>query len=80
MTAYWSQFSKTEIDSMHGIEPGEAGQILTSDAEGNYDWVDTDSDQDEDDTDSDQQSYGCSARSPCSNCMDCLGLSWRDFM
>jgi hypothetical protein len=22
----------------------------------------------------------CCSRNPCGNCMDCLGLSWRDFM
>lgn len=65
--AYWAQFSKQEIDSMHGIEPEDYED-------------DTDLDHDEDDTDSEQESYGCSARSPCSNCMDCLGMSWRDFM
>ena len=64
MTAYWSQFSKQEIDSMHGIEPEDHDD-------------DTDMDQDEDDTNMDQEEQGCS----CGNvCMDCLGMSWRDFM
>ena len=34
--------------------------------------VDTDLEQDEDDTNLEKH---C-----CGNCMDCLGLSWRDFM
>lgn len=38
------------------------------------DEVDTDLDQVEIDTDLRQQ------RCDCSNCMDCLGMSWRDFM
>ena len=59
MTAYWSQFSKQEIDSMHGIEPED------------YD-DETDVDYDEDETETEQH---C-----CGNCMDCLGMSWRDFM
>lgn len=42
--------------------------------------IDTDLYQHEDDTDLDQEPKYCCARSPCSNCMDCLGLSWRDFM
>lgn len=56
--AYWSQWSPSELLSMHGIE---------SDDE-----VNIDSDHDENNTDLDQH---C-----CGNCMDCLGLSWRDFM
>lgn len=23
--------------------------------------------------------YGCCRHEPCGRCMDCLGLSWRDF-
>ena len=65
--AYWAQFSSVEIDSMHGIEPED------------YDH-DTDSDHDEDDTDSDQECSCCCSRNPCGNCMDCLGMSWSDFM
>lgn len=64
---YWSQFSQTEIDSMHGIEP--------------EDYKDEDVDHDEEtEVEEEEDSHGCSARSPCSNCMDCLGMSWRDFM
>jgi len=37
------------------------------------DEVDTDLEHDEDDTNMEQ--IHC-----CGNCMDCLGLSWRDFM
>ena len=37
------------------------------------DEVDADLEHDEDDTDLEQ--IHC-----CGNCMDCLGLSWRDFM
>lgn len=60
---YWSQFSKTEIDSMHGIEP--------------EDHQDEDEDFDHDDTEVEEEEQGCS----CGNvCMDCLGMSWRDFM
>ena len=33
-----------------------------------------------DDTDLDQEPSHCCARSPCGNCMDCLGMSDRDFM
>lgn len=39
------------------------------------DEVDTDLDQDEVDSDL-RQNKGCN----CSNCMDCLGFSWADFM
>lgn len=59
MTAYWSQFNKQEIDSMHGIEPED------------YD-DETNVDYDEDETETEKH---C-----CGNCMDCLGMSWRDFM
>ena len=65
MTAYWAQFSKQEIDDMHGV------------VEDHDD--DTDLDHDEDDTDSEQEPIGCCSRSPCGNCMDSLGMSWRDF-
>ena len=64
---YWSQWSKVELDSMHGIEPSDHEE----DEE-----VDGDFEEDRED----EESYGCSSRNPCSNCMDCLGLSWRDFM
>ena len=37
------------------------------------DEVDADLEHDEDDTDLEQIHF-------CGNCMDCLGLSWRDFM
>lgn len=61
--AYWAQFSKSEIDSMHGIEP--------------EDYDDTDIDHDEDDSELDRDEQECS----CGNvCMDCLGMSWSDFM
>ena len=62
-TAYWAQFSKQEIDSMHGIEP--------------EDYHDDDQDYDHDDSEDEEREEGCS----CGNvCMDCLGMSWRDFM
>ena len=66
---YWSQWSKVELDSMHGIEP--------EDYDKDEEEVDGDFEEDKED---EEESYGCSARSPCSNCMDCLGMSWRDFM
>jgi len=40
---------------------------------------DADLEQEDDDTESEQEPSYCCARSPCGNCMDCLGMSWRDF-
>lgn len=28
----------------------------------------------------DEEDSCCCKRSPCGNCMECLGMSWRDFM
>jgi hypothetical protein len=64
---YWSQFSHGELMSMQGVEIDDEDH-------------DTDLDHDEDDTDLDQEPGYCCARSPCGNCMDCLGMSNRDFM
>jgi hypothetical protein len=59
-TSYLSQWSHTEIMSMHGIE--------LEDMEANADL-----EHDEDDANVEKEHC-------CGNCMDCLGLSWRDFM
>lgn len=63
--SYWSQWSHSELMSMQGVE-----------LEDHYDCHDDDHydvevSQDEDDAELERQ---C-----CSGCMDCLGLSWRDF-
>lgn len=62
--AYWSQWGHAEIMSMHGVELDEV------DADMCHDEYDIDLCQD------DLEEASC-----CSNgCMDCLGLSNRDFM
>ena len=64
---YWSQWSKQELDSMHGIEP--------------EDYQDEDVDYDEEEGCKEGEcSCSCCAKNPCGNCMDCLGMSWSDFM
>ena len=30
-------------------------------------------------TEDEEESRGCSSKNSCGNCMDCLGMSWRDF-
>lgn len=65
MRSYWSQWSKQELDSMHGIEP--------------EDYEDEDEDFDETE-DEEEECTCCCAKNPCGNCMDCLGMSWSDFM
>lgn len=62
---YWSQWDKADLDSWQGIEPCQDD--------------DEDDCHEERDEDDEECSYCCD-RSPCGNCMDCLGLSWRDFM
>lgn len=57
--AYWSQWSHSEIMSMHGVELDDRH----------------DDDDDYDREDEEPVEEGC-----CSGCMNCLGLSWRDFM
>jgi len=32
------------------------------------------------DEDEEEECSCCCERNPCGNCMDCLGMSWRDFM
>ena len=66
MTNPWREYSHAEIMSMHGVEIDDPEH-------------DTDLDQDEDDTDLEQEPSYCCSRSPCGNCMDCLGMSWSDF-
>ena len=61
---YWSQWSSTELDSMHGIEP--------------EDYEDDDVDFEPDDEE--EECSCCCERNPCGNCMDCLGMSESDFM
>ena len=62
MSAYWAQYSHSELMSMQGVEVDE----LELDED-----VDTDLYQDKDDTDSYQDRDYC-----CSGCMSCLGVSW----
>lgn len=49
-----------------------------------YDYEEEDVDMDlclyEIDTESEQEPSYCCKRSPCGRCMDCLGMSERDFM
>ena len=63
-TAYWSQFSHAELMSMHGVELDDYQDDDHDDY--HFDRV-SDEEQEEEE--------GC-----CSGCMDCLGLSWSDFM
>lgn len=65
---YWDQFSHSELMSMQGVEVDDPAYDEDED-------IDHDDEEDEDD-----EPRGCSAKHPCSNCMDCLGMSWRDFM
>ena len=59
-TAYWAQYSHSEIMSMHGVEIDDP-EYNESDDDVDYE---------------PKEKYRCD----CSNCMDCLGMSWRDFM
>lgn len=63
--SYWSQWSHSELMSMQGVELDDHCDCHDDDL------YDVETCQDEDDTESEQH---C-----CSGCMDCLGLSWRDF-
>jgi hypothetical protein len=67
MNNYWSQWSHSELMSMQGVEIDDPAHD------------DADLEQEDDDTESEQEPSYCCARSPCGNCMDCLGMSWRDF-
>lgn len=61
---YWSQWDRADLDSWQGKD------LVVEDE-------DEDFDEDRDDEDMDDEEQGCS----CGNvCMDCLGMSWRDFM
>lgn len=53
---YWSQFSKQELDSMHGIEP--------------EDYEDDDCDVDVEDEDDTGYRYGCQVCNGCMDCLD----------
>lgn len=65
---YWSQWDKSDLDSWQGKDyPGH-------DEEDEIDY-DVSDDEDEDD-----EPRGCSAKHPCSNCMDCCTGGWSDFM
>lgn len=61
---YWSQWDKAALDDWQGKETYQDG------------------DDEYDDETSDEECYclGCCSHNPCGNCMDCLGMSWRDFM
>ena len=65
--AYWKQFSSEEIDSMHGIEPGENGQALKCDEDGEPDWVDLNDEEEEQENECPRCSNGCNY---------CLMLDW----
>lgn len=65
MSAYWSQWSSEELDSMHGIEP--------EDYRNDEEDIDPSDYMDEEECDEDEE-YG----EPVS--MDSLGMSWSDFM
>jgi hypothetical protein len=45
-------------------------------------WMGKESYQDDDDNRDEEECscLGCCSHNPCGNCMDCLGMSWRDFM
>jgi hypothetical protein len=60
MNAYWSQWSPTQLMSMHGVE---------------LDDYHVHEDSHEDREEEEDQDDCCS-----SICMECLGLSWSDFM
>ena len=64
MHAYWAEWSREELMSMQGIEAGDLDAMLRQ----------------EDCDASLRQEYDESEEHCCSGCMDCLGLSWRDFM
>lgn len=61
---YWSQWSSGELLSMQGVEPED-------DCEDDLDMVDEDEG---------CKCGGCCEHDPCGRCMDCLGMSWSDFM
>lgn len=62
--AYWQQWDKGDLDSWQG-----------KDIEPEDDDEDFSPDEDEE-----EECSCCCAKNPCGNCMDCLGMSWRDFM
>jgi hypothetical protein len=63
-SAYWQQWDKSDLDSWQGKD---------------IDPPDDDEDFDDDDNDREaaEEEYGCTCGYYC---MDCLGMSWRDFM
>jgi hypothetical protein len=61
---YWSQWDKADLDSWMGKDLIEENESC-EDSE--YD-------------DQECSCLGCCSHNPCGNCMDCLGMSWRDFM
>lgn len=67
MSAYWQQWDKSELDAMHGIEHD-------NDAYDDFDY-----DEEEGCQEGECPCFCCSVN-PCGRCMDCLGMSWRDFM
>lgn len=62
---FWSQWAQSDLDSWQGKD-----EILYEDEELSEDCEDEDDEEPE-------EEYGCSCGY---HCMDCLGLSWRDFM
>lgn len=63
---YWSQWDRSELDSMMGKD-------LVEEEEDDIDFS-------PDEEDEDEECSCCCARNPCGRCMDCLGMSWSDFM
>lgn len=61
---YWSQWDKADLDSWMGKDT----------------YQDDDQDDYYDDSEEECSCLSCCSHNPCGNCMDCLGMSWRDFM
>ena len=66
---YWSQWDRSDLDSWQG-----------KDYPAHHEEDDTDLEHNEDDADLEQECNCCCSRNPCGNCMDCLGMSWSDFL
>lgn len=62
---YWSQWDRSELDSMQGKD-------LVVEEEDDIDFS-------PDEEEEDEECSCCCDRNPCGRCMDCLGMSWKDF-
>jgi hypothetical protein len=75
MNAYWAQFSADEIDSMHGVGPGELDEKDIDAIAAYFDEPELE----ECDEDEEEQAINDPRYCGCLACLDCLGMSESDF-